>query len=195
MTENRNIFQCYHNNRGYCQYREKCRYQHYKETCQKRVCKETECKFRHPKLCKYREVFKFLKKQICSYKHEFETKEKPLEKTSTNMKECENEVKRLTSEISILIENVRMKQNSIEEMILDKTKNENILADVKEKFKQLEDMNSDYENEVSNLKIQLENKNQLNKELENKCKYLEIKLEDILNVRSVTSELYERLIC
>ena len=39
-----------------------------------------------------------------------------------------------------------MKQNSIEEMILDKTKNENILADVKEKFKQLEDMNSDYKN-------------------------------------------------
>ena len=41
---NRNLFQCYHNNRGYCSFKDKCRYQHYLETCSKTVCRDKECK-------------------------------------------------------------------------------------------------------------------------------------------------------
>ena len=178
MTENQNSFQCYHNNRGYCQYGDKCRYQHYKDSCQKRVCKEKECKYRHPKLCKYRESCKFLKKQICSYKHDLINKEKDLKETANKVKECENEVQKLRSEVFILMNNVQMKQNLIEEFIRDKKENENMLVDVKENSKELEDKNSVYKNEISKLKIQLEKKNETNRELENKCKYLEIKLEE-----------------
>ena len=40
--EERNNFQCYHNNLGYCRFREKCRYQHYFDVCSKSICREKD---------------------------------------------------------------------------------------------------------------------------------------------------------
>ena len=93
-----NTFQCYHNNRGHCQYGEKCRYQHYKITCEKIVCTDGECKFRHPKVCKYRDSCKYLRKQICAYKHEVFKCKNNL-KTTEKVKEYEDEMKQLKYEI------------------------------------------------------------------------------------------------
>ena len=45
MKQNRSHFQCYHNNKRYCKFRSECRYQHYKESCQKTICKDQECKY------------------------------------------------------------------------------------------------------------------------------------------------------
>ena len=36
-TKNKNYFQCYYNNIGFCMY------QHFKEVCSKSVCKDKEC--------------------------------------------------------------------------------------------------------------------------------------------------------
>ena len=78
MRENSNSFQYYHNNREYCQYGEKCQYQHYKEECPKRLCKDKECKFRHPRICNHKDHCKFLRKR------------------TTKFEQYENEVKHLT---------------------------------------------------------------------------------------------------
>ena len=48
----RNLFQCQHNNRGYCKFGNKCRYMHFTKTCTKKACKQKECPFRHPKPCR-----------------------------------------------------------------------------------------------------------------------------------------------
>ena len=39
---NKNLFQCYHNNRGFSSFRDKCRYKHFKGICKKNVYRERE---------------------------------------------------------------------------------------------------------------------------------------------------------
>ena len=43
--EDINNFQCYHNNLGYCRFREKCRYQHYFDVCSKSICRDKRCPY------------------------------------------------------------------------------------------------------------------------------------------------------
>ena len=64
-----NQFQCYHNNTGYCKFGDRCKFHHYFELCEKQVCRERACKFRHPKTCKFGEDCKFFKRNLCVYKH------------------------------------------------------------------------------------------------------------------------------
>ena len=97
---NKNMFQCYHNNRGYCSFREKCRYPHYKQVCPKTVCRERECKKRHPVTCKFRENCKFHKKAICAFKHVTLTNE---EKERIKIDEAMN---KLLEEKKILIREI-----------------------------------------------------------------------------------------
>ena len=47
--EERNNFHCYHNNLGYCRFREKCRYQHYFDVCSKSICREKDAPIDIPK--------------------------------------------------------------------------------------------------------------------------------------------------
>ena len=66
---NKNLFQCQHNNRGYCKFGDKCRYRHFTKICTNRICKLKECRFRHPRSCRNRENCKFFKRNVCLYKH------------------------------------------------------------------------------------------------------------------------------
>ena len=69
VLKNENYFQCFHNNVGYCKYRDHCQYQHFTEICQKTVCRDKTCKFRHPRSCKFGEHCRFLRKKCCLYRH------------------------------------------------------------------------------------------------------------------------------
>ena len=69
VFNNKNLFQCYHNNRGYCTFRDKCRYKHFKEICSKTICREQECEKRHPVICRYRDDCKFNRTNNCAFKH------------------------------------------------------------------------------------------------------------------------------
>ena len=66
---NKNLFHCYHNNRGFCSFRDNCKYQHYKDICSKTICREKECKRRHPVICRYKDECKFHKTNSCAFKH------------------------------------------------------------------------------------------------------------------------------
>lgn len=58
MKDAENIVkQCRYNNKGYCKYKLKCKFEHSKEVCQNYLkgekCTEKSCKQRHPKVCKW----------------------------------------------------------------------------------------------------------------------------------------------
>ena len=67
--EERNNFQCYHNNLGYYRFREKCKYQHYFDDCSKSICRDKRCPYRHPKTCKYGDQCNFQIRKVCLYNH------------------------------------------------------------------------------------------------------------------------------
>ena len=69
VFQNKNLFHCYHNNRGNCSFRDSCKYKHFKEICSKTVCREIECYKRHPVICQYKDDCKFNKTDNCSFKH------------------------------------------------------------------------------------------------------------------------------
>ena len=69
VFNNKNLFQCYHHNRGYCTFRDKCRYKHFRDICGKTICREQECDKRHPVICRYRDDCKFNKINKCAFKH------------------------------------------------------------------------------------------------------------------------------
>ena len=94
---NRNLFQCQHNNRGYCKFGDQCRYQHFTEACKNRVCKIKDCRYRHPKPCRNKENCKFLKRNRCFYKH---IKEDCKERSHT--REIDNQIKGYKEEIKKL---------------------------------------------------------------------------------------------
>ena len=71
---NMNYFQCQHNNKGYCKFGHQCRYQHFNQICEKKVCRENECPSRHPKPCKNGQRCRFLKKYCCAYDHQYDSK-------------------------------------------------------------------------------------------------------------------------
>ena len=69
LTNETMIFQCPHNNTGFCKFRENCKYQHFYTICLENICRNHECKNRHPKTCKFKDTCKFHSRNACAYKH------------------------------------------------------------------------------------------------------------------------------
>ena len=123
FLESRSKFQCYYNNVGYCKYREKCHYQHFTKICELRLCRDTFCKFRHPRTCKHGAKCRFLQRQCCLYNHKTSDPNK-IEESAT----LEKEVKELKSDVSTLtkvLEDKEQKLQELSEMIANQ--NEKIL--------------------------------------------------------------------
>ena len=62
---------CSHFQKGFCKYREKCRYLHISEVCSDNDCSTEACQFRHPTQCRYftsHGVCKFARN--CAYRHD-----------------------------------------------------------------------------------------------------------------------------
>ena len=95
VFQNKNLFHCYHNNRGYCSFRDNCKYRHFKEICSQTVCRERECYKRHPVMCRYKDDCKFNKTKNCAFKHE----ENKTEDVDTNL---ENKLDLFAKEIESL---------------------------------------------------------------------------------------------
>ena len=113
---NRNLFQCYHNNRGYCSFRDKCRYEHFQEICSKSVCRDKECKKRHPVNCRYKDDCKFYKMKMCAFKHDANQKTK-FAVASSDLEDKYNmvneEINKLKSELTDLKREINMKEREL----------------------------------------------------------------------------------
>ena len=114
-------FQCYHNNVGYCKFGAKCRFKHFSELCPKKICMDSECKFRHPKSCKFTGKCKFFQRNICAFKH---INNKELEK-------LENEVKELKLEVSTLKKILENKEEKLQQLSENTSHQDKIISELK----------------------------------------------------------------
>ena len=150
--ETRNKFQCFHNNIGYCKYKEHCRYQHYTKICSKTICRDLECKFRHPRTCKHGQTCKFLRRKCCLYKHvpfENEFKKDEYEK-------LRSELLSLKAEIQNLKRTVEDRQKKLKEITVINADKERIIAkmtkdntDLKKDSHEKEDIIKKLHNEIN----------------------------------------------
>ena len=164
---NKNFLHCYHNNRGYCSFGDKCRYQHYKEICSEVICRVQSCTKRHPVICKYRDQCKFFKQNTCAFKHnEIKNKvenkdlEKKIEIYTIEMESLKHEISDLKNSIKIK-ENELLKRNAeidnLNKIIVKKLQSEKDMIRenniMKMKVETLE-----RENKALNIKFELQDK-------------------------------------
>ena len=129
---NRNLFQCYHNNRGYCSFGDKCRYQHFKESCSKTVCRDKECKKRHPVNCRYKDDCKFYKMNMCAFKHVIEKSKVAVDRSDfeNEYKIVNEEINKLKDEITDLKREISVKEK---ELVESKTEIEHLKKELTQK--------------------------------------------------------------
>ena len=149
---NENLFQCQHNNRGYCKFGDKCRYRHFTKICTNRICKLKECRFRHPRSCRNRENCKFFKRNVCLYKH---IKQDYPEKYTR----YEEEINKVKVEINRLKELLKYTDtfltNKIEEI---REKNDSKIKELKKENQNLKTINESMSVKVNKQKIEDQNK-------------------------------------
>ena len=63
-----NCFQCIYINTGHCKFGDQWRFPHNYELCTKKICRESQCKFRHPRSCKFGGKYNFFQRKYCVYK-------------------------------------------------------------------------------------------------------------------------------
>ena len=102
---NKNLIHCYHNNRGYCSFRDRCRYQHFSEICDKNICREKECRKRHPVICRYKDDCKFFKSKNCAFKHS---------DTKRDYEDFQSKIKNFTDDIELLKSRIKDLKTNID---------------------------------------------------------------------------------
>ena len=60
---------CKHNQIGYCKYGNQCHKPHNNNICKERVCRNKNCRERHPRSCRYFNLNGWCKFKKCSYAH------------------------------------------------------------------------------------------------------------------------------
>ena len=100
---------------------DQCRFQHYHKLCTRKVCRESQCKFRHPTSCKFGEYCKFLKKKGCIYKH-IDMKNDEVEISNRLNKDLETEVDNLKVEIKDLKSCIILKEKELHKMSVEEEK-------------------------------------------------------------------------
>ena len=171
---NKNLFQCYHHNRGYCSFGDRCRYQHFSEVCAKNICREKECEKRHPVICRYKDDCKFFKSNNCAFKHIDMNRDVVRRDIENKIRSSTDEIKRLEREITALKNDISIKEKELldsrMEIKLLNTKLSVKLDNQEEKY---------IKNENIDLKKQIEIL-----ENENKALKIQIKQHDQINVES-----------
>ena len=135
-----NLLQCQHNNKGYCKFGLQCRYQHYNEICEKKICRTKECPARHPKACKNAQNCKFHKNNCCAYRHD-EVEKEEKEKLSDKFKESLEEVKILQAEIHDLKDRIKRKEDELEARMAEEVEKEKRIEELSEKLETLSGVN------------------------------------------------------
>ena len=110
-----NFFQCSHHNKGYCKFRDQCRYPHFFTICSKSVCRDINCQNRHPRICRYGEACKFEVLKACAYKLSETVLERKEEKDNLEIESLKKENEILRGLISELKNKVRKKEEKLEE--------------------------------------------------------------------------------
>ena len=111
---------CNFNKYGFCKYRETCHHLHLSETCDNKLCENSSCPKRHPRVCRYFKIFNQCKfGSFCYYKHETEdviTQNDP-DEIKAKIVSLENKVLELETVIredNVKIKNLEERSDSLE---------------------------------------------------------------------------------
>ena len=159
---------------GYCKFKEECHFQHFHETCQKRLCKDNECRFRHPKTCKFRQNCKFFQKKICFFKHH-ELQTVKIVNSQKEIDILEKEVAKLKDEILHLKNNVNKKEHELEARAADVSEQERLAKSFFEENNYLKISIIKLEDELVNVKSDNESLTVQTESLKNALKSQESK--------------------
>ena len=91
---------CFHNNYGYCKFKEECRRRHVNTICENKSCEVSTCNSRHPKWCKYPIQYGRCKFNPCAFLY-FER---------------DDSIDNLTKENELISENIRKLDKEIEKL-------------------------------------------------------------------------------
>ena len=101
---------CNFNKYGFCKYRETCHHLHLSETCDNKLCENSSCPKRHPRVCRYFKIFNRSKfGSFCFYKHETEDVITQNDPDEIKAKIASLEIKVLELEAVIREDNVKIK--------------------------------------------------------------------------------------
>ena len=95
---------CLFNKYGFCKFRETCRKIHYREICIEDSCETSSCTKRHPRKCKYFEIYKRCKfGTFCLFSHETNdvTNLDDVKELKDQIDALQNHVDKLENEINL----------------------------------------------------------------------------------------------
>ena len=100
---------CRYFNRGFCKYKNKCRFVHPNKICniylKNQTCNEKSCSDRHPKLCKWIKSFGGCKRTECDYLHNCDQEQNMTNNEAADNFKCEG-CKYTWEEKSCVVEHV-----------------------------------------------------------------------------------------
>ena len=149
--------QCKHNNTGFCKFRDHCKFQHFDLICPKNVCRNADCRKRHPKTCRFGTSCKFNYKNACAYKH---AKDLSQETFQSETRVLQEEIKTLQTNISELKKSVQLKEKELKEKIKEVRELNELLDHEKDISNETITKKEEVNNEKSKKIIELEKENE-----------------------------------
>ena len=138
---------CLFNKFGYCKFSERCIRHHVNEICVSNHCNISECRKRHPKLCKYFENYRRCKFNPCAYRHEKdssktydEVEERNLKEINDKMSVIENEIIKKNERIEELVSKISSLESKIKEIDTFKEKINDIQVKIQAHEKKFDDI-------------------------------------------------------
>ena len=107
---------CKINQYGYCKFLSQCRKQHVSENCLEIMCKNRNCLKRHPRNCKYYDLYKRCKfGEYCAYAH----RENPLEAELRSLKVSHDIMKEEFNDQGNEVFELKEKVEALENLVID----------------------------------------------------------------------------
>ena len=124
---------CIHNQRGFCKFGVKCTKKHENKVCENRnECTNNECRYRHPRLCKYFSRFGHCKfAEGCAYSHSIDNKSMKIEELEKEVTELKEDMKKLKIELTDKMEKEVGEVKHVSELNKDVNDLKNVVGEMK----------------------------------------------------------------
>ena len=154
-------------------FRDHCRYQHYSEICPKSICKDKQCRFRHPRTCKHGDDCRFYEQNFCLFSHKLnkDVKNKETVKLEIEVEELKMEILNLKNAVN----DKRMELDKLEKLNekqikrLEELEKEtlDLMQNGREKDQQIKELNEEIGEKSKEIIKMMDENNELTLEVKN----------------------------
>ena len=128
---------CPFNKFGFCKYGGKCYMTHINRICENYNCDQSECEYRHPKVCKYFEMFKRCKfTSFCKFSHK--TNNSVQEDTTHILNDKVDTIEKEARALENIMKDLKIKLELVENELKVKNK---VIIELGDKIMNLENIN------------------------------------------------------